>query len=222
MSTVVDIRIDKHEVCIMLDKLMIFRQLGYDFTQHNELGKIDPREVNIQDSVGNTALYVCVRLGHVKTAAALLFLGADVYLRNANGVNPISTLDTYKTHVSLSKNQESIQLLLQRSVTMTTITSALLCRIGKRSSLNILPIELIRMLDVMLFEPVTEFKPLSLHHNENNDEYEDDEDDSDGEEDEYDNNSYGDVVGLDWFQEDIDDEEGNNNDSTYINSFFFT
>jgi Ankyrin repeat len=151
-------------------EFIIFRQLGYDFTQDKELQKIDPRKVNIQDSNGNTALHMCVRLGYVRAVALLLSLGADVYLTNARGVSPISFLDTlrslnltrdqesirllFQRHTPLSRDQESIRLLFQRSVTLTTITSALSCGIGKRSTLNLLPIELIRLLDVMLFKPV--------------------------------------------------------------------
>jgi hypothetical protein len=194
MSTVADIRIDEREVSIILNniiiqniratKLIIFRRSGSDFKQQNELQKIDPRQINFQDSFRNTPLYVCVRLGFVKTAALLLFLGADVYLRNARGVSPIYFLDTHKT--SLSRNQKSIQLLLQKSATLTTITSALSCRVGNRSGLKLLPIELIRLLDVMLFEPVTE----------NDDEYQYDED-------------Y-------WRQEYGNDEQGNDSDRKYF------
>jgi hypothetical protein len=163
MSTVADIR-DTHEVCIIINnkkiptrELIIFRQLGSDFKQHNELQKIDPHEVNIQDNIGDTLLHICIRRGFLKSIALCLFLGADVHLTNIFGESPISILDIHKTHVPLPKNQASIQLLFQKSATLITITSALSCRVGKRSSLNLLPIELVRLLDVMLFEPVTQF-----------------------------------------------------------------
>jgi hypothetical protein len=144
------------------DQFKTLRYLGFDFTQHNELQKIDPRQVNIKNSTDDTALHICVRMGFYEAAALLLSLGADVYLTDTSGESPISFLNPLRIHKPLCRDQESIRLLFQRSVTLTTITSVLSYGIGKRSSLNLLPIELIRLLDVMLFEPVTVPMPLSL------------------------------------------------------------
>jgi hypothetical protein len=170
MSTAADIRIDTRRMCIMLNDIVSkntcatesikCRQLGSDFCNLSCCLELDTRLVKFKDTTGETVLHICVNLGFVKTAALLLFLGADVYVTNARGVSPVSTLDIHNTYVSLSKNQESIHLLLQKSTTLITITSALSCRVGKKSSLKLLPIELIRLLNVMLFKPVTEFKRL--------------------------------------------------------------
>jgi hypothetical protein len=101
--------------CVIADDFIFLRQLGFDFTQYDELHKIDFRRVNIQDSNGDTALHKCVELGFYETALLLLTLGADSYLKNARGVSPISFFDTFRR--PLYKNEELIQSLLQRSVT---------------------------------------------------------------------------------------------------------
>jgi ankyrin repeat protein len=181
-----DIRSDRRIKCIMLYnkkfgntcELGICHELPC-FTPREYLREIYPREVNIQDMIGNTPLHICVEKGYVETAHLLLFLGADPYLKNTKGESPISILDTLrKNHVLLSRNQKVIKLLLQRSLIVTTIISALSFRVGNRSSLNQLPIELIRSLDVMLFEPATQFTTLSFHENNylDNKDYEHDSD----------------------------------------------
>jgi Ankyrin repeat len=104
--------IDRDIERVIAADFIYLRHSGFDFTQYDELHKIDPRKVNIQDSFGNTALHICVIAGSDKTAALLLSLGADVNLTNAKGVSPISLFDTLRK--PLYKDQESMQLLFQR------------------------------------------------------------------------------------------------------------
>jgi Ankyrin repeats (many copies) len=121
MSTIADIDrkierviagINRDDERVIADDFIFLRHLGFDFTQYDELHKIDPLQVNIQDSNGNTALHKCVIAGSDKTAALLLSLGADVYSTNAKGQSPKSILDALIP--PLSERQESIKLLVRR------------------------------------------------------------------------------------------------------------
>jgi hypothetical protein len=72
--------------------------------------------INAQDSQGDTALHQAILEGNTTAATALLTSGAEVNLRNDNGLTPLQTLHQHMylyDHHEDTKDQAILNLLLQ-------------------------------------------------------------------------------------------------------------